>query len=54
MTRENAILQLKELQGDGDTEADHADADDVLCEFLKALGYADVVEEWEKVSKWYA
>jgi hypothetical protein len=54
MTRENAIAQLKECQGDTDTECAHSKADDVLCELLVALGYRDVVKEWGKVDKWYA
>lgn len=54
MTREQAIEKLRELQEPGDTEAAHANADWVLCEFLRALDYADVVAEYEKVDKWYA
>jgi hypothetical protein len=54
MDRQEAIKQLKEAQLNGDTETAHADADDVLCELLKSLGYSDVVEEYNKVSKWFA
>ncbi len=54
MTRDEAIAKLKALQGRGDTEAQHGDADEVLCDLLKTLGYADVVAEWEEVPKWYA
>lgn len=54
MTREHAIAELKKLQELGDTEAAHSDADEVLCKLLSALGYQDVVDEWEKVDKWYA
>lgn len=54
MTREQAIAALKDCQTSGDTEATHSEADKVLCKFLTALGYADVVSEWEKVDKWYA
>ena len=52
--RGSALKLLKEIQGDWDTEIAHSDADDVLCEMLKALGYSDVVDEYEKVNKWYA
>jgi len=48
------IERLHELQGDGDPEATHAAADAVLCDLLRALGYEDVVGEWEKIEKWYA
>lgn len=54
MTRDKAIRKLREQQGNGDTEAAHANADDVLCNLLVALGYEDVVAEWRKVEKWYA
>lgn len=54
MTREEAIERLRSWQGDQDKEAAHSDADRVLCELLTALGYADVVAEWQKIDKWYA
>jgi hypothetical protein len=54
MTREQAIAELKDCQTSGDTEATHSEADEVLCKFLIALGYQDIVDEWEKVDKWYA
>lgn len=54
MTREEAIDRLKQEQANLDVEAAHSNADDVLLDLLKALGYEDVVDEWEKVEKWYA
>lgn len=45
---------LKAAQEDYDTESAHAEADDVLCDLLKALGYTKIVDEYNKVSKWYA
>ena len=54
MDREKAIKALRELQGDGDTEVQHHRADGVLVQLLVALGYNDVVTEWELVDKWYA
>ena len=54
MTTEQAIEELKKAQANGDTECAHGHADDVLCKLLTALGYADVVEEYKKVDKWYA
>jgi hypothetical protein len=54
MSREQAMARLKELQNNGDTEAAHGYADDVLCALLRSLGYDDVVDEWDKVDKWYA
>lgn len=26
----------------------------ILCDLLSVLGYGDVVDEWNKVGKWYA
>jgi hypothetical protein len=53
-TIEQIKSQLRELQASKDPELAHGDADDLLCNLLGALGYSDVVAEWEKVGKWYA
>lgn len=53
MTREEAIEKLKKCE-DLDTETAHCDADQVLCDLLKSLDYADVVDAWEKIDKWYS
>lgn len=54
MTREEAVEKLKALHKNGDRESAHVYADEILCEFLKSLGYSDVVEAWDGVGKWYA
>lgn len=54
MTREGAVVILRELGRCNDTEAAHADADKVLCELLTSLGYTDVVAEYEKIEKRFA
>ncbi len=54
ITRERALEVLRELQKSGDREVAHGLADDALCALLRGLGYADVVAEYEKISKWYA
>ena len=46
--------ELRELQGCKDTETAHYTADELLCEFLTAIGYEDVVEAYNKINKWYA
>lgn len=51
---EEIINDLKSLQGKGDTEAQHDLADRCLLSLLTRLGYKNVVEEYEKVDKWYA
>lgn len=48
------IDRLEAAQENPDIEAAHADADQVLCDLLKALGYKMIVEEYDKVEKWYA
>ena len=47
--------RLISLQSDRtDTKMGHFEADNILCELLKELGYSDLVEEFEKIDKWYA
>ncbi|WP_415279292.1 hypothetical protein [Brucella sp. BZ] len=48
------VDRLRQLQGKGDTENQHLSADGVLCDLLKQLGFEAVVDEFEKVDKWYA
>lgn len=48
------VDRLRQLQGNGDKELQHVRADDVLCDLLKRLGFEAVVDEFEKVDKWYA
>jgi hypothetical protein len=47
-------LRLRDQQQNGDYEGAHSIADDILCEVLDTLGYAEIVNEWDKVGKWYA
>lgn len=54
MTREEAIYKLRILQEMRDKEIAHWNADDVICELLKSLGYEDVVTEYDVIDKWYA
>lgn len=52
--KKEVIAKLIECQNNHNTETAHINADDLLCEFLTALGYADVVAEYNEVSKWFA
>lgn len=54
VNKENIINKLKKIQEFGDTEGAHSMADGVLCDFLESLGYKDIVDEYDKVEKWYA
>lgn len=48
------INYIKECAFTGDPEVDHPEADNALKLFLLELGYKDLVDIYEKVSKWYA
>lgn len=53
--RDKALTTLRSIPKVGsDTEMNHVRADDVLCDLLRSLGYGDVVDAWEDISKWYA
>lgn len=54
MTKENAVIKLKELQTSGPSEESHMIADDILCKLLITLGCREVVKEYSKLDKWYA
>lgn len=54
MNRDEALSLLAKARENGDTEAAHGDADQVLCDLLTSLGYEDVVSAWRAVNKWYA
>ena len=49
-----AVEKLEAIEKSGDTEARHIEADDILCDVLKALGCKEVVDAFEKLDKWYA
>lgn len=54
MTKDQAIEALKKAKAKSSTEEAHIAADEVLCELLTELGYADVVDEYNKVGRWFA
>lgn len=54
MTRDQALKELREIKSNEDGEESHMRADDVLCELLASLGYQDVVDEYEKLIRWFA
>lgn len=51
MNKEELIKKLKELQGGGDTEMQHIEADDLLLDYINDK---DITEEFCKIKKWYA
>lgn len=50
---DKAILELAECR-EMDTESGHEVGDSVLTALLTQLGYVEVVEEYEKIKKWFA
>ena len=56
MTPEEFATRMMEIAADknDDTEHAHAEADDLLCEALRELGYEEGVDIFEGMTKWYA
>lgn len=48
------IQKMQLCVDNDDTEDAHSDADNLLCELLEKLGYAQLVEKYREVAKWYA
>ena len=46
------VKRLQKEVNDNDAERDHVNSDNILCELLEKLGYKDVVEKYNEVSKW--
>lgn len=47
------LSQLNDLISENDVEKKHIDADNILCELLKELGFNEIVESFNKLKKWY-
>lgn len=47
------MRKIKEDEG-GDIEADHANADALMCQALNELGYGEGISIYELMDKWYA
>ena len=58
MTKQERIKKYVELMqanvGHYDEEQAHSNADNLLCDLLRELGYGDVVAKYDEVEKWYA
>ena len=52
--RQNFLKELDKCIEDWDTEMAHVAADEILCRVLVLLGYQDIADKWEQVSKWYS
>lgn len=59
MSEDDAIFELQsecrqEIYGRIDIENNHQRADQIVCRFLRANGYATLAEEYENIEKWYS
>jgi hypothetical protein len=45
---------MRKIEGDGDIEGGHIEADELMCELLDSLGYHEGVAIFQSMSKWYA
>ena len=43
-----------EISSDDDEEMAHINADNLLCEVLRKLGFGELVNVYERVHKWYS
>lgn len=50
-TREKAIAELRLIAEERDLAVAHADSAQVIDELLRAIGYADVADAWNAVSR---
>jgi hypothetical protein len=46
--------RIKRHCSHGDIEIAHSDADDLLIELVRHLGYTQTADAWSNVDKWYA
>lgn len=61
MTPEEALLKMRRIRTQQnlglawrDSEAEHEEADEILCNLLEYLGHDELVAEFKSLSKWYA
>ena len=54
INRQEYIEKLRKLNELNNTETEHILADDLLVEILIKLGYQDIVDEYERINKWYS
>lgn len=56
MTPESFEIQMREIlkHNAGDPESAHYEADQLICDLLRSLGYGKGVAIFENMPKWYA
>lgn len=48
------IERLKKIDDDYDIEENHINADNILMELLKELGFDKLVKKYDKITKYYS
>lgn len=52
---QKALKEMKELEKvEGDLENSHKEADNILKNIVKHLGYIELADSYDNVGKWYA
>lgn len=51
---QDKYIKLLQEASKEDTETAHIQADSIISELLEELWYSEVVEEYDKINKWYA
>lgn len=54
MTKEEFKKRMQAIADIRDAEEGHIEADDLMCELLKDLGYGEGVDIFEEMDRWYA
>ncbi len=54
MTPEEFAAQMRNINRSLDVEGKHGEADDLMCQLLRELGYAEGVVIFEAMDRWYA
>ena len=54
MTGDEFEQKMKECFASGDEEADHYEADKLMCRLLEFLGYGKGIDVFRNSVKWYA
>lgn len=54
MSPEQFDAKMREIAAQWDQEGRHAEADELMVEVLRSLGYGAGCDVYEKMSKWYA
>jgi len=50
---DRTLKLLKELPTEAD-EFNHIEADAILVDFVRQLGFTEIAEAYEKIGKWYS